>query len=72
VQYGNALWLTLAALVSLFIGFTGACGIFDSAYPTPEPYGTDNKKSTCPIIDYFFLPSFDDRTDHFLYQNIAS
>ncbi|KAF9643791.1 pali-domain-containing protein [Thelephora ganbajun] len=30
-QYGNANWLTLGALVALFIGFfTGACGIFGS------------------------------------------
>lgn len=30
-QYGNANWLTIGALVSLFIGFfTGACGIFGS------------------------------------------
>lgn len=30
-QYGNANWLTLGALVALFIGFfTGACGVFGS------------------------------------------
>lgn len=30
-QYGNANWLTLGALISLFIGFfAGACGIFGS------------------------------------------
>jgi len=30
-QYGNANWLTLGALVALFIGFfTAACGIFGS------------------------------------------
>lgn len=30
-QYGNANWMTLGALVSLFIGFfVGACGIFGS------------------------------------------
>lgn len=30
-EYGNANWLTLGALVALFIGFfTGACGILGS------------------------------------------
>jgi len=30
-QYGNAIWITLGALVALLIGFfTGTCGVFGS------------------------------------------
>jgi len=37
-QYGNACWLTLAALVSIFLGFsTAACGMFSRYKKRTKP-----------------------------------